>query len=357
MGSYDKELVKEQIELDDVYNLLDFFNAEPQMFNTYIIAKTICHGGDSHKLYYYENTQLFKCYSDSCGTFDIFELVQKVENIKDLNAAVFYIVNFFNLQSKIDEVDEDFDLETSKYIAQVTKLAQLDGYKKDKIILPELPQLIEHYPQPEIFNWTKEGISPEVCRYMGIRYDPVNGNILIPHYDEDNRLIGIRQRTLVQEQEIYGKYRPARIQEQLCNHPLAFNLYGFNQAKPQIKQAGIAIVVEGEKSVLQYMSYFGTKSNICVAVCGSSISQYQFQLLLDAGVKEIALGFDKDFQDMHGKEYEDVVRKIDNIYNKYKNRITISVLFDKWNLFGYKNSPLDCGKEAFLYLWRNRVMC
>ena len=114
--------------------MLDFFDAEPQMFNTYIIARTICHGGDSHKLYYYENTQLFKCYSDSCGSFDIFELVQKVEDIKDLNAAVFYIVNFFNLQSKIDEVDGDFDLDTSKYIAQVTKLAQLDGYKKDKVI-------------------------------------------------------------------------------------------------------------------------------------------------------------------------------------------------------------------------------
>ena len=356
--SYDKEIVKEQIELEDVYNLLDFFDAEPQMFNTYIIARTICHGGDSHKLYYYENTQLFKCYSDSCGSFDIFELVQKVEDIKDLNAAVFYIVNFFNLQSKIDEVDEDFDLDTSKYIAQVTKLAQLDGYKKDKVILPEFPiDMLDHYPQPEILDWTKEGISHEVCNYMGIKYDPVNGNILIPHYDEDSRLVGIRQRTLVQEQEVYGKYRPARIQGQLCNHPLAFNLYGFNQAKPHIKQAQLAIIVEGEKSVLQYMSYFGTKSNICVAVCGSSISQYQFQLLLDAGVKEIVLGFDKDFQEMRGKEYNDVVKKIDNIYNKYKNRITISVLFDKWSLLGYKNSPLDCGKEAFLYLWRNRIMC
>ena len=328
------------------------------MFNTYIVARTICHGGDTHKLYYYNNTQLFKCYSGSCGSFDIFELVQKVEDIKDLNTAVFYIVNFFNLQSKIEEVDENFDLDTSKYIAQMSKLAQLDGYKKDKVVLPELPKdMISNYPQPEIVNWTQEGISLEICKYMGIRYDPVNGNILIPHFDEDNRLIGIRQRTLVQEQEVYGKYRPARIQGQLCNHPLAFNLYGFNQASPQIKQAKIAIIVESEKSVLQYMSYFGTKSNICVAVCGSSISQYQFQLLLDAGVNEIVLGFDKDFQEVHSKEYSDVVKKIDKIYNKYKNRITISVLFDKWNLLGYKNSPLDCGKEAFLHLWRNRIMC
>ena len=356
--SYDKELVKERIMIDDVYNLLDFFNAQPQMFNTYIISKTICHGGNSHKLYYYENTQLFKCYSDSCGTFDIFELVQKVEDIKDLNTAVYFIVNFFNLQGQIDEIDSDLDLESSKYILQRSKLLEINEYNKEKILLPELPiGIIDHYPQPEIVNWTKEGISKEICDYMGIRYDPVNGNILIPHYDEDNRLVGIRQRTLVQEQEIYGKYRPAKIQGQLCNHPLAFNLYGFNQAKPHIKQAGLAIIVEGEKSVLQYMSYFGTRSNICVAVCGSSISQYQFQMLLDAGVQELVLGFDKDFEEMKSKEYDDTVAKIDRMYQKFSNRITISVLFDKYNLLTYKASPLDCGKEAFLYLWRNRIMC
>lgn len=123
------------------------------MFSNYIIARTICHGGDSHKLYYYENTKLFKCYSDSCGTFDIFELVQKVKDVKDLNEAVFYIVNFFNLQSTINEVDEDFDLDISRYLAQVTKFAQLDEYKKDKVVLPELPMdMLDHYPQPEIIN-------------------------------------------------------------------------------------------------------------------------------------------------------------------------------------------------------------
>ena len=32
-------------------------------------------------------------------------------------------------------------------------------------------------------------------------------------------------------------------------------------------------------------------------------------------------------------------------------------VFDKNNdILGYKDSPLDCGKDAFLYLFRNRVM-
>ena len=112
----------------------------------------------------------------------------------------------------------------------------------------------------------------------------------------------------------------------------------------------VAIVFESEKSVLQYISYFGLKNNISVAVCGSSISRYQFQLLLDAGVKEIVLGFDKDFQEMHTQEYNENIKKIDKLYQKLSAEVAVSILFDQYNLLGYKNSPTDCGKDAFLYL-------
>ena len=104
--SYDKETVKEVIELEDIYNLLEFLNAEPQMYSNYIVARTICHNGDTHKLYYYENTSLFKCYTGACGSFDVFELIQKVQEV-DLNTSIYFIVNFFNLQHKIDEADEE----------------------------------------------------------------------------------------------------------------------------------------------------------------------------------------------------------------------------------------------------------
>lgn len=100
--SYNKERVKEQIELEDIYNILEFFEGEPQLFDTYIIAKTICHDGDTHKLYYYDNTKLFKCYTGDCGSFDIFELIQKVQVI-DLNSSIYFVVNFLNLHSEIEE--------------------------------------------------------------------------------------------------------------------------------------------------------------------------------------------------------------------------------------------------------------
>jgi hypothetical protein len=62
------------------------------------------------------------------------------------------------------------------------------------------------------------------------------------------------------------------------------------------------------------MSYFGTKSNICVAVCGSSISKYQMQLLIECGAKEVVVGFDKDFVDFNSDERIHVTNKLEKIY-------------------------------------------
>ena len=348
--TYNKEEAKEQIEIEDVFNLLEFFEAEPQIFGDHIVAKTICHEGHSHKLYFYSNTKLFHCFSGDCGTFDIFELVQKKQGV-DLNTAIYFVVNFLNIQSFLEE---EYDADAAELLSdfnRYNKIVQIESSIKEEAIFPEIPNYIEHYPQPTILNWEKEGISAEVCRYMNIHYNPINGSILIPHYDINNRLIGIRQRTLVKEDEVYGKYRPARLQGQLCNHPLAFNLYGMNQARENIEDMKIAIVVESEKSVLQYLSYFGTKSNICVAVCGSSLSNYQFQLLMQCGIEELVIGFDKDFEEFNSDEYYQVEDKLMKIYNRFHQRTNVSFLFDKENnTLGYKNSPMDCGRDAFLKL-------
>lgn len=356
--SYAKEEVKEKISLEDVYNLLDFYSAEPQIFGDYIIAKTICHNGigeGSKKLYYYDNTLLFKCFTGDCGTFDIFELVQKVEGIEDLNKAIYFVVNFFNLQSYLDETDLKETTDDWKIFSRYNKIDDLT-INKDKVILPEIPNYIKYYPSFRIPDWEKEFIPKDIIDYMEIKYDPINGSILIPHKDENNRLIGIRQRTLIQENEEFGKYRPARIGGKLCNHPLGFNLYGLNIAKQNIKRAEIAIVLESEKSSMQAMNYLGIEGTIAVAMCGSNLSKYQFQLLLDAGAKEICIGLDRDFQESGDDDFYGVVKKLENLYQKYSTYANISFLFDKEHLLGYKQSPTDCGKEAFFYLWRNRVI-
>lgn len=354
--SYSKDEVKESITIDDMYDLLDYLGAEPEMCGDYIKSLTICHGGDSKKLYWYESTSLFHCYTGDCGTFDVFELVSKVKGIKDLNSAIFFVVNFFNLQSRLQEVDDnEYSIEDWRIFRRYEDAPEPKN--EDKLVLPEYDDsIVKYYPKPIIKPWDAEGISKEVCDYCGICYDPLNGNILIPHYDEHGRCVGIRQRTLVQENEIYGKYRPWKRGGVLYNHPLGFNLYGLNWAKDRISDMKVAILAEGEKSVLESMTYFGTGNNLTVATCGSSVSRYQFQLLKELGVDEVVIAFDHDFEEVGSEDYLQTEKKIAAVAKKFSSMTRVSVLFDRDGLLGYKQSPFDAGKDVFMYLFKNRII-
>ena len=353
--AYDKYEVKEALELEDVYDILDSLGAEPEMHDEYIVARTICHGGDSKKLYYWNNTRLFKCFTGSCGTMDIFELLQKVKQL-DLNEAVYFVVNFFNLQYRLSEVDDSYLQEDWKIMRKWQEISAIK-INHEKVILPEIDKsILKNYPQPHILDWEKQYIPKEVSDYMGIRYDPVNGAIIIPHLDENGRLIGIRERTLVKENEVRGKYRPWKQRNKQYNHPLAFNLYGLYQARDNIKMMGKAIVCESEKAVLQIINYLGLSNDLAVAVCGSSLSKYQFDLLVEAGAKEICIAFDADYEKIGDENWEQVVKKLQKIYDKYKAYADISFLFDtSGTMLGYKDSPTDCGKEGFMQLWNDRI--
>ena len=74
--------IKNSLTIEQIFHFLETQEAEPCIKDNIIISKTICHnhkGEGSHKLYYYDNTKLFKCYTDCDDTFDIFELVIKIK--------------------------------------------------------------------------------------------------------------------------------------------------------------------------------------------------------------------------------------------------------------------------------------
>ena len=112
--------------------------------------------------------------------------------------------------------------------------------------------------------------------------------------------------------------------------------------------------MSGEKSCLLYQSYFGIENDISVAVCGSSLTNYQVQLLKDLDVDEIAIAFDKQFKEIGDKEFKGWVKKLKDIYYKYNQYVNISFIFDKKNLLNYKDSPIDQGKEKFIILFKER---
>ena len=96
MINYDKSQIKEQLSLDNIFDLLTEWGGDPEYTGFGILSTTICHnapGEGSRKLYYYENSGLFKCYTGCDETFDIFRLAIKIAERQgsttvDLNAAV-----------------------------------------------------------------------------------------------------------------------------------------------------------------------------------------------------------------------------------------------------------------------------
>lgn len=377
MYKYDKDELKLNLSIEQVFDLVAELGGEPRMESGFFISKTICHnhaGEGSYKLYYYDNTKLFRCYTD-CGTsFDIYELVRKIKNnSKDLKS-------YYNKEGKVcyrewelfDAVEfvaiyygyspKTFDFQkTQEKLKDWEVLNNYEQINKDeqeqRVELRIFDnKILRHLPHPRIITWEQEGIKKEVMDHRGIAYDPKNQGIVIPHYDINNQLVGIRERTLIKEEENFGKYRPAILNGVMYNHPLGFNLYNLNNSKNNIKIIKKVIVYEGEKSSLLYASFFGEENDISVAVCGSSLITYQVKLLLSLGVEEIIIAFDKQFKEIGDKEWERWTKKLYDIYTKYGAYVQISYLFDKKDLLDYKDSPVDKGKETFLKLFKNRIM-
>ena len=379
MYKYDKDSLKESLTLDQVYELIVDLGGQPQMNHNFFISKTICHnhiGEGSYKLYYYDNTKLFKCYTDCSDTFDIYELVLKVKHIANekkqygiskegsplyrdwiLPDAIEFVAIYFGFSAKtfdFSEIQEQLqDWEIFKNYERI----QESCIKKQIVELKTYDEsILKHLPHPIIQPWKQEGITKEVLDARGIAFDPKNFGIVIPHYDINNNLIGIRERTLIKENEQYGKYRPAILHGQMYNHPLGFNLYNINNSKDNIKAIQKAIIFEGEKSPLLYASYFGLENDISVACCGSSLINYQVNLLLSLGVKEIIIAFDKQFKEIGDDEWKRWTKKLQAFHDKYGSYVQISYLFDLHGLLDYKDSPIDKGKEIFLQLFKERII-
>ena len=364
MISFDKFKIKESLTTENIFDLLNEWGGDPEYTDFGILSTTICHnypGEGSRKLYYYENSTLFKCYTGCDSTFDIFELTIKVFDIQkrremDLNDAVRYVAARFGLSGEYAE-EEDVS-EDWKLLDNYDKIAEIEvkDYsvhlkEYDANILDRLNYSLKLLP------WLDEGIVQEVIDKMQIGYYPGADMITIPHFDMNGRFIGLRGRALAQDDiERFGKYRPIKIMKQMYNHPLGMNLYGLNLAKDNIAIMNKAIIFESEKSVLLYMSYFGIENNISVACCGSNISAYQIQMLIEAGAKEIIIAFDRQFQEIGDKEFKHLTTNLTKLHNKYKNDAQISFIFDKNMITNYKASPIDEGKEKFLQLFKERVM-
>ena len=316
----------------------------------YIIFPTICHNEDSSeasmKLYFYKNNKVFVCYT-SCGGMSIFKFLKHYYEERqieyDWHQDIYEIVcNCSDFKRK-----EGFERTPYKSLRERYKVArkevQLPEYSKNV-----LDCFVKHYP-PE---WLNDGITKEAMDAFDISYSIAHNKIIIPHYDIEDRLVGIRGRALNDwEVENVGKYAPIHIEQTWYKHPLSMNLYGLNITKKNIRAHSICFLFESEKSVMQAESF--KLPNCSAAVCGSNFNKYQLNILMKTcAPHEIVLCFDKE--ELPGEDR--YFNKLWNICQKYKNYCNFSFIYDREGLLDLKDSPTDKGEETFIKLLGKRVI-
>lgn len=315
----------------------------------YIIFPTICHNEDSSeasmKLYFYKNNKIFVCYT-SCGGMSIFKFLKHYYEERqieyDWHQDIYEVVcNCSDFKRK-----EGFERAPYKSLRERYKVArkevQLPEYSKNV-----LDCFVKRYPQ----EWLDDGIIEKAMDVFNISYSIAHNKIIIPHYDIEGRLVGIRGRALNEwEVENVGKYAPIRIEQTWYKHPLSMNLYGLNITEQNIRKTGVCFLFESEKSVMQMEAF--NIPNCSAAVCGSNFNKYQLNILMKAcAPSEIVLCFDKEELIGEDKYFQ----KLWNICQKYKNYCNFSFIYDREGLLDLKQSPTDRGEEVFMKLLDKRV--
>lgn len=316
----------------------------------YVIFPTICHNVDSSeasmKLYFYKNNKVFMCYTE-CQGMSIFTFLKHYYECRQIEYDWYqdiYMVacDCSNLRNVEGFVTPQYKSLKSRYEIR----------RKEKELPEFSPSVLDCFVKYHPEEWLSDGITARAMDKFEISYSISQNKIIIPHYDINGRLIGIRGRALNEwEIENVGKYAPIRIENIWYKHPLSMNLYGLNVTQKNIRAHSICFLFESEKSVMQAESF--KLPNCSVAVCGSNFNKYQLNILMKAcAPHEIVLCFDKE--ELPGEDR--YFNKLWDICQKYKNYCNFSFIYDREGLLDLKDSPTDKGEETFIKLLGKRVI-
>lgn len=343
--------IRNSLSPEDIVHILDKYNIKPATISSnYMIFPTCCHNlvGGKDRLYYYYDSHLFRCYTECNCSFDIFELLIKMEKLRgnEINVYRALIIAGLNPRDMIKMDDNsslqksiDYMYEFSKAIYKISNIDSID----DSVL------------NASVFNtdilslWEQEGISLSTMRKYKIGYNPIDNCITIPIYDQNGHLISVRGRYLAEDAEV--KYKPVIFCNKTLSAPSSQILYGLFQTKEAIQRTKTAIIFESEKSVLMMDTYYGNDNN-SVATLGKNISNQHILLLKENGAENIILAYDADY-----KSYAQTKQKLKE-YTKIAKTLapffSVSIIIDWDQILPYKASPIDCGKEVFEKLLRKK---
>lgn len=355
------EKILNRLTTSDIIQLVSQFGIPEtsiRYYNNQLIMPTGCHneiiGQAKHKLYYYESTKKFYCYT-CCGSMNPFDFIVQAYRTRGIkyslsNAAImlekiiqerlkdgFAIVE--HKQPVIQEIEDDWHKTLTEY-----NIAVMDCFSRNKKYLK---------------IWEKEGISFDTMDKFGIKFDMIRNRMVIPIYDDKGVFVGAKVRNFNQEDIENGrKYMPLIHNNEIYSYDRGKVLYGLNFNKRAIKAAKRAIIFEAEKSCLLYDSlYVGNKA---VSIGGSSVSVYQVELLKKMGVETVVLALDNDYSLLPKED-----GKYDKYFGLYKmlkeaNKLSakgfaVEIVYDwEQEFLENKDAPIDKGREVWNKLYRNR---
>lgn len=355
----DIKRLKQLITEEQILKLMDLLGADVKQSSNQneILFRTVCHGGDSHKLYYYRDSKSFHCYSN-CGQMDIISVVANAKGIS-ISQSMNYICNLFNYSTDtmvigFDEQpnnEQDWEI-LSRYDDKPVE-QHVDMTRDFKILDESLLDRFYKYYHPAFYS---DGIGFHTLYKFGIRYDILGHRIIIPHRDEGGNLIAIRCRNLDEDLVDMGfKYMPITIDGKLLSAKTSNYLYALYYNQESIKYTKKIILFESEKAVMQLDTIL-EDNNIGVALSSSSLSLVQVELIKSLGVEEVIIALDKEYHEFGSKEEKAYARKIrKGIINKLLPYFNVSVIWDTDGVLEYKQSPTDKGQETFFYLYERRI--
>jgi len=234
--------------------------------------------------------------------------------------------------------------ELSKYLPNGEEEKVLPLYDKD---------VLTRFKPLYYGRWLSYGISKETMLKYGIKWYDYRQQVIIPCFDSENILRGIRVRNTIENE--YGKYMPLRlVNKQEYNFPTNLLFYGENHNFEQIKKTKKVWLVESEKSVMKFDTWFGDK-NISLGLFGSNLGKKRLMKLLSLGINSATIMLDSDFKEVGDEEFIKFQKKVMKIVNQLKPYVPdIYVVYNNQKYNGYKFAPCDFTREQFNILMKNK---
>lgn len=359
MGKIDVKKLKKSLSLSHYSLILDKLGIP-------IFSKSNtewrCFSGDRHKnsydggtnLVFYPDTKIFTSFSAG-RSYDCISLVQTRLNLLGQTCSFLDACNWILEKTGLDPTkitkplanNHIYDWSELERFVRVRKYGnQLPEYKRN--IIDTLPQL---YPQA----WIDEGISEETMAKYQIRYYERCNQTVIPCFDDEARLIGVRVRNWDKDRVEQAKYMLLITLNGQC---YKFNtnqvFYGINYNKPMIEQTGEVWLGESEKFVQKLDTFYGPKS-CALGMYGHQLGLQRRNQLIKMGVKKVVVVPDCDFIGQDDAFFEEWCKSVRRLCDMFKGYCQVDIVWDdSGELLGPKENATDRDKETWDKLWESR---